>query len=67
MHCIESVQKSSYPNVDIYLIDNGSTSVPTNDIREKYPQILYTRNLKNLGFTGGTNLGMQYACDHDYD
>lgn len=65
--CIDSVLNSNYSEFDIYVIDNGSTTDPSDLIREKYPDVLYTRKLMNTGFTGGNNIGMQFALDHNYE
>ncbi len=43
------------------LIDNGSLSTPLNLVTEHFPETIYIRSEKNLGFAGGNNLGIAKA------
>lgn len=65
--CLESVLELHYPNVEVIVVDNGSTDKSAKVIREKCPQITLIENKDNLGYTGGNNIGMQYAMDHGAD
>lgn len=58
---IASLQKVTYPAVEIIIVDNAS---PTNDpsiIKEQYPFVNLIRSKANLGFAGGNNLGIKEA------
>jgi GT2 family glycosyltransferase len=58
---LESTKKLLYPNYEIILIDNASRENPSSIIHEKYPHVRLIVSEKNLGFTGGNNLGIQNA------
>ena len=58
-------EKNTYPNLEILVIDNGSTINPVPEWKIKYPQVRFIRSDKNLGFAGGNNLGIK-AAKGDY-
>jgi len=62
---IESTKLLSYKNYEIILVDNASTENPTSFISANYPDVKLIVNTKNLGFTGGNNVGIQ-AAKGDY-
>jgi GT2 family glycosyltransferase len=51
----------TYENVEIIVVDNGSTIDPTNLVKAIIPEVLVIRNSTNLGFSKGCNIGMQVA------
>jgi hypothetical protein len=53
--CLPSVIKSTYHNLDLFLIDNGSVDDPTTFVRSNYPQIKILRLTDNLGFAEAYN------------
>lgn len=57
---ILSLRKATYPNIEVVIVDNASTQDPVY-LKEKYPEIVYLRSEKNLGFAGGNNLGIEKA------
>ena len=57
--CLESV--SDY---DVLVVDNNSTDGSSEFISLHFPKVVLLRSNKNLGFTGGNNLGIQYAIEH---
>ncbi|SHE84190.1 glycosyltransferase family 2 protein [Pedobacter caeni] len=48
-------------NVEVILVDNGSREDHEESYRLAYPELVYIRSEKNLGFAGGNNLGIQVA------
>ncbi|MBE7171069.1 MAG: glycosyltransferase family 2 protein [Williamsia sp.] len=52
---------NTYPNYEVIVVDNGSKVDPVPAWKQKYPTMQFIRSEKNLGFTGGNNLGLQYA------
>jgi len=68
---IDSVQSyldCEYPNFAVAVIDNGSTDGTGDFIRSQYPDVIFMRSEKNLGYSGGMNLGLVYAFEqNNYD
>ena len=64
IECLRTVEKISYPNCDILVIDNGSTDRSVEHIINQFPGIKIIENNKNLGYAGGNNIGIRYAIDH---
>lgn len=56
---LESTRRLSYPNYEIILVDNASRENPTEIIRSRYPEVVLIVNKKNLGFSGGNNVGIR--------
>lgn len=62
---LESARKLTYPNYEIILVDNNSDENPEELIRHEYPEVKLIITERNLGFTGGNNVGMK-AAKGDY-
>ncbi|KEO75149.1 glycosyltransferase family 2 protein [Anditalea andensis] len=58
---VSSLQKITYPTIEIIVIDNASPSEDPQIISDKHPHITLIRSDKNLGFSGGNNLGIKAA------
>lgn len=56
---------NSYPHIEIIVVDNGSKDDPVPAWEKKFPEVLFIRSKKNLGFAGGNNLGIA-AAKGDY-
>ena len=61
VECIESINKVTYPNYSIIVVDNGSTDNSENTLRQRYPEIKIIQTGRNLGFAGGMNAGLRHA------
>lgn len=58
--CLDSLKKLTYPNVEIFVIDNAS--LPEKRIKNiNYPEITLIQSDTNLGFAGGNNLALKIA------
>jgi GT2 family glycosyltransferase len=55
----------SYTNIEIIVVDNGSTANIATNWQSKYPDVKFIRSQHNLGFAGGNNLGIK-AATGDY-
>lgn len=63
---LESTRHLTYPNYEIIIVDNASVESPTEQINQgQYPNVIIISNEKNLGFTGGNNVGIA-AATGDY-
>ena len=58
---LESIQKISYPNIEIFVVDNASPNDKPEIIKEKYPFINFIKTKTNLGFAGGNNVALPHC------
>lgn len=58
---LESLRKSTYPDVEIILVDNASRENPEEEIRKRFPEVHFIRSIENRGFAAGNNLGLKVA------
>lgn len=58
---ISSYLANDYSNFEVVVIDNGSTDGTKEWIEQNYPEVFVLRTEKNLGYSGGFNLGLDYA------
>jgi GT2 family glycosyltransferase len=68
IECIHSLQKQSFNDFDILVVDNGSKSNDYENLSviKNIANVTMIRKERNLGFAGGVNVGIQHALDHDY-
>lgn len=57
---LSSLQKISYPNIEVFVVDNGS-SQPADEIAAQHPWVTLIKSTENLGFAGGNNLALRHA------
>jgi GT2 family glycosyltransferase len=58
---ISSYFTNDYPNFEIVVIDNGSNDGTQEWMQSTFPNERILRTDKNLGYSGGFNLGLDYA------
>lgn len=58
---IESLQEHLSLSYEIIVVDNASRTNEATLLQQKYPHIMAIRSEKNLGFSGGNNLGISKA------
>jgi len=63
--CLESLRNVLYENKEIIVVDNCSSDGSQEYIKEKFPEVTLIEAKENFGFTGGNNLGIKYAIEHD--
>ena len=66
LDCIFSLQKSGVGDPNILIIENCSTDNSLEKLKENAPEVKIIVAKKNLGFTGGNNLGIKYAFENNY-
>ncbi len=60
IECLESLKKSTYPNYEVIVVDNGSKGNDADILEEKYRgYITLIRIKENLGWFGGTNIAIK--------
>lgn len=62
VECVKSVQKSSYKDIRIYVVDNDSRDGLEKEI-EKMDGVKFIQTGANLGYTGGNNIGIKKALE----
>jgi GT2 family glycosyltransferase len=66
--CLNSLRGITYPNNHILVIDNGSKEDEASLIEQEYGSfVTVLRNIENLGFAGGANVGMRRALEEGTD
>ncbi len=63
LECVESVLKSDYPRLAVWVVDNGSDEDPTDRLGEQYPSARVIRLAANLGYGAGNNVGLRLAME----
>jgi GT2 family glycosyltransferase len=68
LSAVESVLRMDYPNYRLVIIDNGSTDGSTAELGKiKDGRVKLILSPENLGFTGGCNLGFDWAVKNGAD
>lgn len=57
--------KNTYEEIEIIVVDNGSTTNPVPAWQQKFSGVQFIRSEINLGFAGGNNVGIE-AATGDY-
>jgi GT2 family glycosyltransferase len=59
LDCLASLREQDYGNLQIVVVDNGSTDDSVARIRSAFPETKLIETGKNLGFSSGCNVGMR--------
>jgi GT2 family glycosyltransferase len=65
--CVRSLLASDYRNLHVMVVDNGSVEPCGERLKQRFPQIEVLVLPKNLGYTGGSNAGLQRALEMGMD
>jgi len=67
IECLRSIKENDYPNLEIIIVDNGCIDGTAKAVKDTFPDVKVVRTEKNLGVSGGKNLGIKNAPkDSDY-
>ncbi len=58
---LNSIRRTTYTNLEIFVVDNASRENPQSFLAQHYPEVKCIRSEQNLGFAGGNNLAVQQA------
>jgi len=64
---LSSLQNTRFKNYDCIVVDNGSHDGSGEDLKNSFPDIILIKSNTNKGFTGGNNIGMEYALSNGYE
>ena len=56
--CLISIQKNNYKNIEILVVDNGSTDGSQQMLRKDFAAVRLIQNNENKGYAGGCNTGI---------
>lgn len=65
--CIKSLRSIHYSNYSIIVVDNASTDGSYNELEKINEKFILLKSEKNLGFSGGNNIGIKYALQQGAD
>ncbi len=65
--CLKALGKIQYGNLDVIVVDNGSTDDSLLRIRELHAHKVLIETGRNLGFAGGNNVGITLAIKNHAD
>jgi len=65
--CLESIKQLESKNyqLEVAVVDNASSDGSGDAIKNKFPKVTVIENKKNLGFSGGNNVGITYALENN--
>ncbi len=67
--CLSSLRRIDKQRADVHVVvvDNGSSDDSIVSIQQKFPEVTVLPTGENLGFTGGNNVGIDYALKQNAD
>lgn len=64
--CVKSLLQIDYSNFEIIIVDNASAT--QQELEKMLPsEVVYIKSNENRGFSGGNNLGIEYAIKNNAD
>lgn len=67
LECLTSLAGLQYPRWQAVVVDNGSDVGQAEAIQTSHPTVTLIRNQENLGYTGGSNVGIHHAMARGAD
>lgn len=58
---LPTIEKSTYPNYEILVVNNGSTDDSREFLKKNYPEVNVVEIKKNKGYAGANNFGVKKA------
>lgn len=63
--CIEALMSSTYDNIEIILVDHGSTDQTREQLPKHFPQVQHVLSDDSKWWAGATNIGINKALEQD--
>lgn len=69
VECLASLAKLDYPadRLDVIIVDNAAHEGNAPTLRQSFPHVTLIENARNLGFAGGSNVGIRAAMARGAD
>jgi GT2 family glycosyltransferase len=61
LECVDSIYRSSYTDLDVIVVDNGSDDGTVTALQDQFQGICIIKNEKNIGYAEGNNRGIKAA------
>ena len=65
--CLSSLEKESWQNKEVIVVDNGSSDESCELVQKQFPSTTLLALKENLGYAGGNNVGISYALEKGHD
>ncbi|MDI6767801.1 MAG: glycosyltransferase, partial [Bacteroidota bacterium] len=65
--CVRSLQKSTYPNLSLVLVDNGSPDGSGIRLKGEFSNLPVILIKENTGYAAGNNMGIRFALEKGTD
>ena len=65
IECINSLQKITYRNYKILVVDNSPNGGLNERLKKNFSFVIKLKSNKNSGFAAANNLGIKYALEHE--
>ncbi len=63
--CLKSLQQVNCSSFEVIVVDNGSSDGSPERLRAEFPGVMLLESKVNVGFAGGSNLGIEEALRHE--
>src|SRR5919201_6877493 len=67
VECLASLSAVDYPRLSVVLVNNGSRDFDEEPVRQAFKPLVIIESPTNLGFAGGSNLGIMKALDDGHE
>lgn len=66
-YCLPSLAKTRYPAFEVIVVDNDSADGSPDWVEQTHPRVILVRSDRNVGWSGGNNLGIARARERGAD
>ncbi len=63
IECVRTLQRASYSNFKIIIVENGSDDNSEQVLQAEFPELEIIQTGRNLGYSGGNNVGLRRALE----
>jgi hypothetical protein len=67
LEAVESCYATNWQDLEVIVVDNGSSDGSSESVLEHYPDVVLIRNKQNAGFAIGSNQGLERALEDKSD